>query len=985
MTIDIRTWVLEKLELVKDYPQVLIIDSLRLLPESDSMIHRFANDNGFTAVVASTNLVFRELYEHAIDDPETKKILVIDRAPLRRRTSHTTMQAPPPFYPDILSKISQDARIVIDLRQFLQETTGDPDWPQDVNTPAYARLIAKNFNSVLKAHKNLRTANPGRFTDNDFKRIVAYASLGIGELAFKKLDARDYWKIGLLGHDALNTLDSLTPEITKTIKEQLLKAPKPFSWFSQYDPEDVIRALYLALILSQHIENWQPLLANISYSLKPFSGIDTQAIKDAAQKLIEFNPVKVQNDLEELTKALDKPTLQFIVIAQMKMDTQDGFFSAVTKEHFSVLIRSLALFMALGNVLSSKPAWAEHKKISEILFSPSMRKDRAFIDSLSSPPWSRLKEAYRLVLNVQNLKDKLVHFKKNLSVTKTTDLSFKMFAELWGLEKVSRLEYYLSSLERLVDTADLLPCQFPDLPDIFNETMDQIRKNLQMLAKDVHDSLNQVNLRFQEMVKAQYPEWIKAGEKPLPLFDTYPILTSQFIRRCLKKHWKNPYNEKAMLLIFDGMRYDIWDDLLKPMLLNRMDILEEFPGSSLIPSETHITRKAISAGTFPDEFDMKKGEDYLLRTALLRELKYVQEVEVVTPEGSGTGETVHYRAGNLDVYIFELCDKELHKIGIKSLPDGRYVPARPLAFIYDQYIKDILTKEVMAIVRAISPDTKVFIVADHGFGRIGRSPLSFDENDLCENTDCKYLNCWLKKTFTDANLTDEVQGNIIAFTPGQLRMPKEEGHTVKAGPAVKKTYETIIFPKTGYSFSRPGSPYKPDAYSHGGISMQELIIPMVALKVRSQQEGFLTIDQIKGPKEAVEGEEIEFRLRLAKRKLNDRPDEDVRVDVEATYSREPDRYSLPHQALFVSHQGTDIVYRFVPNPEDATADERRQGRMERVFNITVSYSAGSKVFKNSRMFAFAVKLNTEQIIRRVGSLGGILGLTPKSMKGTIHS
>lgn len=984
MTTDIRTWVLDKLELVKDCPRVLVVDALRLLPDTDGMIHQFANENGFSAIVTSTNLVFRELYEHAIDDPEIKKILVIDRAPLRRRTSHTTMQAPPPFYPDVLSSISLEARIVVDLRQFLQEATGDPEWPHDVNNPAYARLIVRNITSVFRAHKNLRTANPGRFTDNDFKRIVAYASLGIGELAFKKLDAKDYWKIGLLGHESLNTLESLTPEITKTIKGQLLKAPKPFSWFAQYDPENVIQALYLGLILSQHIENWQPLLANIKYSFKPFSEIDTQTIKDAAQKLVEFNPAKVQSDLEELSKNLDKEMLQFIVIAQMKMDTKDGFFSVIKQEHYSVLIRSLALFMVLGDVLSNKPAWTEHTKIAEIMFPSSIRKDTAFIDSLSSPTWSRLKEAYRLALNIQNLRDKLTHFKKTLSVTKTADLSFNMFAELWGSEKVSRVEYYLSSLERLVDTADFLPRQFPDLPEIFIETMNQIRKNLQVLAKEVYDSINQVNLRFQEMVKVQYPVWAKVGGKSLPLFETTPTLTSQFIAQCLKKHW-SPNTEKAVLLIFDGMRYDIWDYLLKPLLLNRMDILEEFSGSSLIPSETHITRKAISAGTFPDEFDIKKGEDFLLRKALLRELKYDHEVTVVTPEGSGTGETVHYRAGNLDVYIFELCDKELHKIGIKSLPDGRYVPARPLAFIYDQYIKDMLTKEVMAIARAIPPDTKVFVVADHGFGKIGRSSLSPDENDLCENTDCTYLNCWLKKPFAHANLTDEVQSNIVAFTPEELRMPKEESHTVKAGVNTKKTYQSIIFPKTGYSFSRPGSPYKPDAYSHGGISMQELIIPMAALNVRSRQEGLLMIDQIKGPKEVVEGEEVEFRLRIAKRKPESGTDEDVRVDVEATYSSEPDRYSLPHQALFVSKQGADVVYRFIPNPEDATTEERRQGRMERVINITVSYLESGKFFKTSRTFKFAIKLNTEQIIRRVGNLGGILGLTPKSMKGTIYS
>jgi hypothetical protein len=30
-----------------------------------------------------------------------------------------------------------------------------------------------------------------------------------------------------------------------------------------------------------------------------------------------------------------------------------------------------------------------------------------------------------------------------------------------------------------------------------------------------------------------------------------------------------------------------------------------------------------------------------------------------------TGETVRYRAGNIDFFIFELCDKELHKIPVK--------------------------------------------------------------------------------------------------------------------------------------------------------------------------------------------------------------------------------------------------------------------------------------------------------------------------------
>ena len=199
----LRRWVLTKLEAAKDNKRILLRDSLRLLPEADGGIHGFARENGFTVLVAATNLVFRELYERAIADSGTKKMLVIDRAPLRRRTTQTLTKAPPPFYPDFLANTPEDARIDVDLRLFLKTTTGDPNWPAETNDPSYARLIAKSLDGVLRAHQNLRTAHPGRFTDHDFKTIVAFAALGVSEAAFKKLDAAQYWKIALLGHETL--------------------------------------------------------------------------------------------------------------------------------------------------------------------------------------------------------------------------------------------------------------------------------------------------------------------------------------------------------------------------------------------------------------------------------------------------------------------------------------------------------------------------------------------------------------------------------------------------------------------------------------------------------------------------------------------------------------------------------------------------------------------------------------------------------------
>jgi len=967
----LQNWVLSKLEPVKDNSYILVKDAMRLLPDADRTIHGFGRDNGFTVIVAATNLVFRELYEHAVADPETKKLLVIDRAPIRRRKTQSVMKAPPPFYPDLLASIPEEARIDLDLCQFLREITGDPNWPTEVNESQYARLITRNLEAVLKAHKNLRNSDPKRFTDSDFRTIVAYSALGIADAAFKKLGAEDYWKIGLIGHEAIAELDQLAPEITKPIKIQLEKAPAPFCWFAQHDPNTVIRAFYLSVILAQHTDDWSLLLANIDPALKPLSKIESKVLKEAAPKLININPVQANRDLDEVEKSLDRDSLQFLLVDQMKITEPESFTSVIEKERYSTVIRSLALLLGLDNLVSLKPISGVQKRIEANLSSQGDHKEVLFADERKSICWSDLKEACRLASSAQQLRNELAIFVKNIKVMNRKDLSYKLFRDAWNVKKINRLEYYLSALERLVQSGNLLPCPEGSLPSTFSNALHRIQQNVRGVADAVLKQLDELNARFQEMVGEQYPLWIQK--------DSDVHLTSQFIRRCLKAHW-DPETEKAVLFIFDGMRYDIWDEFLRPMLDDRMQLIADLAASSLLPSETHITRKAISAGTYPDEFDTSRGEDKLLKEALIKELGFTGEVRVVPPRGGGVGETVRYQAGNLDIYILELCDSELHKIKTKQLPDGRLVPERPLSFIYKQHIQNIIDTEMMAIVRDLPPNAKVFVTADHGFGKVGRESLWFDERDFNESEDCHYLNCRLRSPI-DKHMPAKVRDNIIPFTPEQLRMPKEESKTDrKTGKIIRKEYSAIVFPKIGYSFKRPNAHFNPDAYSHGGISIQEMMIPMVVLKVRSHDEGLLRIEEPVGPAEVVEGEEIEFKIRVRKAAAKTLLDEDLRVDVEATYSREAESNTLPHQVVYVSAKGTDVSFKFVPMSDEATPEERKQGTMERTFTVTVSYHDGKRMSRQVRTKKFTVQLNSEKIIRRVGNLGSILGLTPKSMR-----
>jgi hypothetical protein len=737
-------------------------------------------------------------------------------------------------------------------------------------------------------------------------------------------------------------------------------------------------------------------LANIDPSLKPLSVIKTKVLKEAAPQLIALDTQQAQRDLESVESTLTKENLQLILVEQLNMNTLAAAASVVEKEKFSPLFRSLALLVALGDLLSAKPDAAVHQRIAKVLFPDPGPARRDLVDTIPTQTWSDLKESYRLATEVQSLRQVLAKTLKTLStLAQPQQLTLKFFLDAWNSEKLNRLEYFLAALSRLVEHGQLLPRAELELPSPFGTIAQGLRTRIRSILDDVHRQLDQINTRFQQLVATQYPAWAANDEGNLP---GAPVLTSQFIRRCLKPNW-DPQTEKAVLLIFDGMRYDIWDELLKPMLLDRMDIVADFPASSILPSETQLTRKAISAAAFPDEFDKNFSEDRLLKAALSRELSLQADLKVANPEGSGTGETVRYRAGNLDVFIFELCDKELHHIKTKKLPDGREVPTRPLSYVYEQNIKNIIDTEVMTVIRKLSPGTKVFITADHGFGRVGREPLWFEDSSLNDRDDCAYLNCWLRVPCNANYLPQKVLDNVIAFTPDQLRLPlKEVVKNQRTGQSSTREYRAVLFPRVGYSFSRQGSHYNPDAYSHGGISIQELIIPMVVLRVRPQDQGLIVLEQIEGPKEFLEGQEATFSMKLRRAARQTLFDEEIRADVDFEISAPtptaqlaegtdqpqdvaaPSFNNIPRQVCYVSSGGTPIQVTICHKPDEATPDERRAGNMQRMLTVTVSWREGARIARKSRTLDYKVQLSSDRVVRRLGNLGSILGLAPKGVR-----
>jgi len=367
-------------------------------------------------------------------------------------------------------------------------------------------------------------AHPTRFTDHDFKTIVAYSALGVPEAAFKRPEARSYWRIALIGYPALEELDSLAPEVARSIRDELRSAPAPFCWFADSPPEMIVRAFYLSTILSQHVAHWRLLLISIDPDLKAFSEMDTSLISEAAPELVSIDPLRAHRDLQDVESSLSKDALNLILLDQLKVTANGRFAEVIENEHYSVLIRSLALLVGLDSLLSDAPPLESHKKLEQVLFAETDGKKDLFIEQRRSPAWENLKAAYRLVRSIRDIRDTLDVAAKNLSVKPTSELTFEWFRTLWNDRRVNRLEFYLSAVERLVLSMDFLPRPANELPPAFPAAQARIRERLSKLRDEIQRTLSALNVRFQELIAARYTSWVASDSSEV-------ILTSQFLRR----------------------------------------------------------------------------------------------------------------------------------------------------------------------------------------------------------------------------------------------------------------------------------------------------------------------------------------------------------------------------------------------------------------------------------------------------------------------
>ncbi len=331
----------------------------------------------------------------------------------------------------------------------------------------------------------------------------------------------------------------------------------------------------------------------------------------------------------------------------------------------------------------------------------------------------------------------------------------------------------------------------------------------------------EANSQFGKFIENNYLDWMKNP-------DTAPLLSHNLLR---KKVF--PVVDSSDLPVFfvliDNLRYDQWK-IIQPLLSEFFTVIEDETFCSILPTATQYARNAIFAGMMPsdiqkrfpnmwvnDDEDGGKNnheEDFLADHLKRLQKNYKFSYTKVTNIDAGKQLVDHIpnlHQNRLNVIVYNFVDMLSH-----ARTDMQVI--RELAEdekAYRSITKSWFTHSPLleALKRISEKPCKVVIATDHGTIKVNEpSKIVGDKNT---NTNLRYK--------VGKSLNYEKRDVMEVKNPADAMLPKMNIST------------SYVFIKGDKFFAYPNNynyyaNFYRDTFQHGGISPEEMIIPVITMK-----------------------------------------------------------------------------------------------------------------------------------------------------------
>ena len=130
-------------------------------------------------------------------------------------------------------------------------------------------------------------------------------------------------------------------------------------------------------------------------------------------------------------------------------------------------------------------------------------------------------------------------------------------------------------------------------------------------------------------------------------------------------------------------------------------------------------------------------------------------------------------------------------------------------------------------------------------------------------------------------------------------------------------------------------------FSHGGVSMQEMFVPMVVLQVKEAAKDLIEMQFSSAPKRLLKVRRWSSGSMINYSGKTGIEGQEIPITLETSYSRDPEKFTTPSRTVYLSPWShKEVIFRFTPLQEEALPNERTAGQLTRWFTVAVTYKEG---------------------------------------------